>query len=402
MRKGLALLIGILFIISPITRVHAAGVNIKLVIIVSDNEADRAIAENVAEILGAQVVVSPWGTYDPAASAEILTINPDRIIIIGGSVAVPEEYTQDFEEFGIPYERWYGETRYETNLAVIKMLKEEFPEAFSQITSVVIVNGRDVLAIENYQSMREYFPNEFEGIPILILTDEGKIQTTLDVLNEFNRITEVRYMATYASSFSRTPLFPINKETIDLWLKKRFGTDYFSSESMSMPSTTRTYQVLVDVQNKTHRAETLLDGLEIPDARKKLDDAKKLMTLAWEAYNEGDYTKAYELAMMANFNADFVISRAYREMNTIYQGSAKLQMTRELFRLQVMVEVLKKKGYNVSNLEALLSQAREALDRGDYSALLNDLIPQIKNEIAQLTVKRPIPGMPEGRDRGRP
>ncbi|NJE41688.1 hypothetical protein [Thermococcus sp. GR6] len=399
LRKGLALLIGILFITSPITTVHVAGANIKLVILVSDNEADRAIAENVAKILGAQVVVSPWGTYDPAASAEILTINPDKVIIIGGSVAVPEEYTQDFGEFGIPYERWYGETRYETNLAVIKMLKEEFPEAFSQITSVVIVNGRDVLAI---QSMRESLPNEFAGIPILVLTDEGKIQTTLNVLNEFNRIIEVRYMATYANSFSRTPLFPINEETIDLWLKKRFGTDYFSSKSMFMPFTTRTYQVLVDVQNKTHRAETLLDGLEIPDARKKLDDAKKLMTLAWEAYNEGDYARAYELAIRANFNADFVISRAYREMNTIYQGSAKLQMTRELFRLQVMVEVLKKKGYDVSNLEALLIQAGKALDRGDYSALLNDLIPQIKNEIAQLTVKRPIPGIPEGRDRGRP
>nr|WP_206203382.1 MULTISPECIES: hypothetical protein [unclassified Thermococcus] len=379
--------------------VHVAGANIKLVILVSDNEADRAIAENVAKILGAQVVVSPWGTYDPAASAEILTINPDKVIIIGGSVAVPEEYTQDFGEFGIPYERWYGETRYETDLAVIKMLKEEFPEAFSQITSVVIVNGRDVLAI---QSMRESLPNEFAGIPILVLTDEGKIQTTLNVLNEFNRITEVRYMATYANSFSRTPLFPINEETIDLWLKKRFGTNYFSSESMLMPFTTRTYQVLVDVQNKTHRAETLLDGLEIPDARKKLDDAKKLMILAWEAYNEGDYVRAYELAIRANFNADFVISRAYREMNTIYQGSAKLQMARELFRLRVMVEVLKKKGYDVSNLEALLVQAGKALDRGDYSALLNDLIPQIKNGIAQLTVKRPIPGIPAGRDRGRP
>ncbi|ACJ16572.1 Hypothetical protein TON_1084 [Thermococcus onnurineus NA1] len=399
LRKGLALLIGILFIISPTMTVHVAGANIKLVILVSDNEADRAIAENVAKILGAQVVVSPWGTYDPAASAEILTINPDKVIIIGGSVAVPEEYTQDFGEFGIPYERWYGETRYETNLAVIKMLKEEFPEAFSQITSVVIVNGRDVLAI---QSMRESLPNEFAGIPILVLTDEGKIQTTLNVLNEFNRITEVRYMATYANSFSRTPLFPINEETIDLWLKKRFGTNYFSSESMLMPFTTRTYQVLVDVQNKTHRAETLLDGLEIPDARKKLDDAKKLMILAWEAYNEGDYVRAYELAIRANFNADFVISRAYREMNTIYQGSAKLQMARELFRLRVMVEVLKKKGYDVSNLEALLVQAGKALDRGDYSALLNDLIPQIKNGIAQLTVKRPIPGIPAGRDRGRP
>ncbi|NJE47418.1 hypothetical protein E3E35_08400 [Thermococcus sp. GR7] len=399
LRKGLALLIGILFIISPTMTVHVAGANIKLVILVSDNEADRAIAENVAKILGAQVVVSPWGTYDPAASAEILTINPDKVIIIGGSVAVPEEYTQDFGEFGIPYERWYGETRYETDLAVIKMLKEEFPEAFSQITSVVIVNGRDVLAI---QSMRESLPNEFAGIPILVLTDEGKIQTTLNVLNEFNRITEVRYMATYANSFSRTPLFPINEETIDLWLKKRFGTNYFSSESMLMPFTTRTYQVLVDVQNKTHRAETLLDGLEIPDARKKLDDAKKLMILAWEAYNEGDYVRAYELAIRANFNADFVISRAYREMNTIYQGSAKLQMARELFRLRVMVEVLKKKGYDVSNLEALLVQAGKALDRGDYSALLNDLIPQIKNGIAQLTVKRPIPGIPAGRDRGRP
>lgn len=404
LRKGLALLMGVLIILSSTLTVHATQVSMNLVILVSDNEADMAVAKNVAGILGARVVVSPWGTYNPVASAEILTINPDRVIIIGGPVAVPEEYPKDLESFGIPYERWYGETRYETNLAVIKMLKEEFREAFEEIKYAIIVNGRDAIAIEAYSTrlLSEFFSDGTDGKSILILTDVEKADETIQALDELNSLVEVKYAATYSGTINLKPMFPLNDDLISSYLKKRFGSDYYPSMDMLAPYSTAVYQLLVNVQNKTNRAEKLLDGLQIPDARKKLDEAKKFMTLAWAQYKEGNYAMAYELAMKANFDADFVISRSYSEINTIYQGSAKLQMTREILQLEIMVNVLQKKGYDVTEIKALIEQAKEALNKGDYTTLLKELIPRIKTEIAQLTLGRPIPRVPGGKDRGRP
>ncbi len=401
-KRGLVILIGFMFMLGGVPLGHAGVGDMRLVILVSDNEADMAIAQNVADLLGAQLIVSPWGTYDPAASAEILSIDPDRVIIIGGPVAVPEEYTGDLEEFGIPYERWYGETRYETNLVVIQALKDEFPDVFDGIKTVVIANGRDALAIEGYLETMKLRPYEFKGEPILILTDEGRENLTIAALGRFSNIAEVKYAATYSGR--EEPMFPLNRKELEGWMRSHFP-GYEEGSLAQSPTRDDVYSLLINVQNKTDRAEGLLDGLQIPVARKKLEGAKSALSAAWDAYNSGEYSRAYQLAMVASFNADFVISRAYSEMRTVYQGSVKMQLELEIHQLEVMVRVLKRKGYDVGELESLLSQAREALSRGEYSILLNDLIPQIKNEMAMLTTKRTVPGtpgIPGGRDRGRP
>ncbi|ASA77885.1 cell wall-binding repeat-containing protein [Thermococcus sp. 5-4] len=398
-KKGLVIFISFIFILGTVPLPRASAEETRLVILVSDNEADWAIAQNVADLLGAHLIVSPWGTYDPAVSAEILSVEPERVIIVGGPVAIPEEYTKDFDEFGIPYERWYGETRYETNLVVIQALKEEFPEAFDEIGTVVIANGRDALAIEGYLRAMKLMPYEFKGKPILVLTDEGRENVTITALERFIHVSEVKYAATYSGR--EKPMFPLNREKIDAWMKSHFAA-YNEGTLVQSPTREEVYSLLINVQNKTGRAEELLDGLQIPAARKKLEGAKTALNAAWDAYNSGEYSKAYQLAMMASFNADFVISRAYREMRTVYQGLPNMQLQMEIQQFEIMAKVLKRKGYDVSELESLISQAKEALKQGKYSLLLNELIPEIKDTLAKLTTKRPSPGTPGGRDHGRP
>nr|WP_206204450.1 hypothetical protein [Thermococcus sp. 21S7] len=382
---------------APLPR--ASAENARLIILVSDNEADWAIAGNVADLLGAHLIVSPWGTYDPAVSAEILSVEPEKVIIVGGPVAIPEEYTKDFDEFGIPYERWYGETRYETNLVVIQALKEEFPDAFGEIGTVVIANGRDALAIDGYLEAMKLRPYEFEGKPILVLTDGGRENATITALERFTHVSEVKYAATYSGR--EEPMFPLNREKIEAWMKGHLAS-YNEGDLAQSPTRDEVYSLLINVQNKTNRAEKLLDGLRVPDARRKLEEAENALSMAWNAYNSGDYSKAYRLAMMASFNADFVVSRAYREMRTVYQGLPNMQLQAEIHQFEVMARVLKKKGYDVGELESLISQAKEALRKGEYSILLNDLIPQIRDALAELTTKKPSPGTPGGRHRGKP
>ncbi len=353
----------------------------KLVILVSDNEADSAVAQNVADLLGAQLIVSPWGgTYDPAASAEILSIDPDRVIIIGGGpVAVPEEYTEDLEEFGIPYERWYGETRYETNLAVIEGgLRDEFPAVFGEIKTVVLSNGRDVLAMEKYLEAMKLDPQGFEGGEADPRPHrrggEGKPDDGGAGRLQRHSGGQVPGHPSGHGGGPRSPSTGISWGGLDevTFLRLRGEDPHLLPRGGD-----EVHALLLSVQNKTERAGgELLDGLQVPAAIKRLERAKEALQMAWDAYNSGEYSEAYRLAVVADFNADFVISRAYSEMRTVYQGSVRMRLEIEIHRLEIMVNVLRGKGYDVSELESLIAQAEKALSRGgQYSLLLNDIIP---------------------------
>ncbi|AFL95797.1 hypothetical protein CL1_1600 [Thermococcus cleftensis] len=378
----------------------ASGAESGIVILVTDNEADLAVAKGAAELLGAEVVVSPWGTYSPEVSAEILSAAPGMVIIIGGPVALPEDYTGDLKDFGIPYERWYGETRYGTNLAVIQGLAREFPEVLRDVSTVVVANGRDALALREYANSITAGTGEK---PLLVLTDEGKTNETLEALSRLTEIRKIRYIATEDDG---RPMFPLNKGAIQGFVREHFGGNVSVEERTSPPGPRDALIQLAVAENRTTRAEELLDGLQIPQARERLEKARGLLQKAREAYGAGDYVEAYALSVRASGEADFVIARAYSEVRTIYQGSAKIKLQVQLSQLEAMLKVLKARGYDVSEAEELLQEARGALERGDYSYLINDLIPMIKEKIAEETVwkggiPRP-PGPPSGRDKGKP
>ncbi|NJE46947.1 cell wall-binding repeat 2 family protein, partial [Thermococcus sp. GR7] len=92
-KKVLAILFGLLMLAMPVsfTGVSAATESVT-VILVSDNAADKCIAEYLANETGAVVVMTTWGVYDPNVTAEIMSYAPDEVIIIGGPEAVVEEY----------------------------------------------------------------------------------------------------------------------------------------------------------------------------------------------------------------------------------------------------------------------------------------------------------------------
>ncbi|AEF95565.1 cell wall-binding repeat-containing protein [Methanotorris igneus] len=107
------------------------------VILVSDNQADYLTATNIASLFNdTEVVVAPWGIYNESVVNEILKLNPEQVIIIGGPVAVPDEYVEKLENLGIKVERIAGKDRYETNKEVIEKFKEKLKEK-----KVVVVHG---------------------------------------------------------------------------------------------------------------------------------------------------------------------------------------------------------------------------------------------------------------------
>ncbi|WP_297521186.1 hypothetical protein [Thermococcus sp.] len=377
MQRAMMVGILVLMMLTPVlnSKPYVGATDSGLVILTTDNEADMAVAYSVGSLLNAPVIVSPWGTYDPRVSAEILSADPERVIIIGGPVAVPDDYTDDLQGFGIPYERWYGETRYETNLQVVEHLREEFPGVLSNVGTVVVINGRDALALKSYA---EGAMLGTEGRSLLVLTDSGRVEETMKALGELGKVERLVYIGT---SKNGKPLFPLNEEWLSDFARGRFGNLTIEMRA-GTPGPIELGEFLKKVGNKTREAQALLDGLQIPSARGKLKAAKELEIMAESAYASGDYYRAYELAMKANWDVDFAIARAYRETMTIYQGSATLMLRRKLAKLETIAEFLKGEGYNVSEVEDLIQRALNALNKGNYQMVLNDLLPQIRKDLA--------------------
>ena len=126
------------------------------VVLVSDNAADHACAIGVANALNATIITTEWGTYDKNLVDEILALSPEKVIVIGGPVAVAENYTTALENVGIEVERVWGETRYETNANVTLRFQHQFRTAYGDNATVCVCHGLDNIALnETMEKIRD-------------------------------------------------------------------------------------------------------------------------------------------------------------------------------------------------------------------------------------------------------
>ncbi|ADC70100.1 putative cell wall binding repeat 2-containing protein [Methanocaldococcus sp. FS406-22] len=117
------------------------------VVLVSDNCADQCCALEVANALNATVITTEWGIYNESVVNEILALNPTKVIIIGGPLAVVENYTTALENAGITVERIGGKTRYETNANVTLRFQNQFRYAYGNNTTACVCYGFDDIAL---------------------------------------------------------------------------------------------------------------------------------------------------------------------------------------------------------------------------------------------------------------
>lgn len=108
------------------------------VILVSDNPSDYAVALSLSNTLNAAIVVTEWGTVESEKIQELIAMDPQRVIIIGGPKAVPEEYENALKNAGINVVRIWGQTRIETSLNALEWLKEN---GYLDNSSVIFVNA---------------------------------------------------------------------------------------------------------------------------------------------------------------------------------------------------------------------------------------------------------------------
>ncbi len=358
-----------------------------IVILVSDNEADSALAEELATLLNASIVVTTWGVYDPNVTAEIMSYAPDKVIIIGGPDAVPKDYETDLNETGISYVRWYGKDRYGTNLDVLKNTIEEFPELFEDV-KVVIAHGRDLGAIKLAKGI--------EGKKFIIYVDNNLTNTT-EVLGTLVKTRNVIILKSQLMNNGTA-------ERIRERIRERVRDGNITEENLEV-TPEMAWQAIEFAINRTETAKEMLDNLTIPAATKLLELAEEKIQIANESYNEGNYGKAYGQAIAAKAHAEAIIKLASKEWKNVLHARVNTQLEREIHKLEVKIKVLEKAGIDVTEIKTRLESAKNAIQSADYETA-KELIEEAKNMLRDAFIqgRGKIRGMnlPGGTGRGRP
>ncbi|NJD98195.1 cell wall-binding repeat 2 family protein [Thermococcus sp. LS1] len=359
-KKVLAILFGLLMLAMPVsfTGVSAATESVT-VILVSDNAADKCIAEYLANETGAIIVTTTWGVYDPNVTAEIMSYAPDEVIIIGGPDAVVEEYVTDLQELGITVERWGGQNRYETNLMVMTQAQVKFGLKFN---GSVVVAGNDSLAIQN--ALRIAVQNR----AIILYVNKT---TNITLLMERFQIRNMTMVHTHAS------------EMIMELVRKQLKECNCTAKEVQVNVTKETVlQLMIQVRERLRAIEEIANATNATQLMEQVRVMEMTMEKANQALQAGNYTYAYQLMLELQVRTQFSLKAANGEMRIAIKNSEKMALERELVKLEAQIRVMEKAGIDVSQINALMEQLRVAIQNGQYD-VAKQLMNQIKSMIQE-------------------
>ncbi|AIF70099.1 hypothetical protein PAP_08590 [Palaeococcus pacificus DY20341] len=362
-KKALAIMFGLLVLASgvPLIKAESTNVDINVIILVSDNEADCALADYISNLTDVVVVKTPWGVYDPNITADIISHAPDEVIILGGPVAVPEEYVEDLQNIGITVERWWGENRYETNIAVINNVTLKFNLQLQN--KVILAVGNDTMGIQKALELAiqgramMVFVNQNTNITRTIKQLKVKVQEFTMIETPYMNKTMLRVR----EQLEEKPECNCTRVQVNMTAERALEAINLAEEKIALAKEL--------AQNTTNPAvETLL-----AIAEKQLEDAK-------EAYGNEKYGSAYGLAIAAKSKTDVIIKLAGEDMRKQLMDNTKMKLERELVRVEAQIRVMERVGVNVTVAIQIMEQVRAAIKNGDYD-LAQELMVKLRNEV---------------------
>ncbi|MBA2850898.1 putative cell wall-binding protein [Methanococcus maripaludis] len=230
------------------------------VILVSDNFADKLVAQTIADELDEFVLVeSPWGNFSNDTLNEILNESPEDVVIIGGTVAVPENYTTALENENITVERINGSDRFDTNNLTINRFKDLF---VNKTILIVYANSTN----DTYGNITNV---------TFVLTDGNKTSVSEEVMENISDNITVLEDAAYNYS----------------GLLNRLQNHGFQVSTASMPGNV----LKAKIERRMNTIQTTLKALEQNGINiSELDTKYGALT---DAYEGGNYSYAYALAI---------------------------------------------------------------------------------------------------------
>ncbi|NJE76046.1 hypothetical protein [Thermococcus sp. ES12] len=367
-KKGVALLFGLMLVAATMSfgKVSAESTSVT-VILVSDNEADCTLAEYLANVTGAIVVTTEWGTYNPNVTAEIMSYAPDNVIIIGGPDAVVKQYVDDLQELGITVERWWGKNRYETNVAVIGNATVRLKIKFEN--SIIIVPGNDSGAIK--EALRRAV--KIHGIIIFVneTTDPIRVMAKFQIMPKNVTIIHSHVMMNVAEKIMERMKIHANVTEIKVNVTPEMALEAINmSEERVATAKEMLQNVSLDV-----REEKLVSRM-LALAERELENAK-------DAYEMGKYGRAYGQAIAAKAHAEFVIRVASDEWEVKVRFEPTMRAQIFVHRIEIQLNAMERAGINVTELRELVEQLKTAIKNKDYDAI-DSLMEQIRRELLEL------------------
>lgn len=277
--KILATTLGLLLLCAS---VHASTT---IVILTSDNEADLAVANVLAETIGAKVIVTPWGTLSDDAIAEIEASGATEVYVIGGEVAVPDVE----EKIKITVKRFAGKDRYETSALVAK----EWKKRNIKCAEITVAEGHDFAGIKDAMERAKV-----KKCPVMFIKTDEVPEEVEEVLDELNVNKTVVIEAPN-----------MNKTKIHLKLKVRVK----EVEDIKADWQERAQEAIDKAKGVIAEAEETVENItdaKSAAATRLIVVAKYHLEKAETAFEEGKYGKAFGLAIAAKENAESAIKIA--------------------------------------------------------------------------------------------
>ncbi|NJE77364.1 cell wall-binding repeat-containing protein [Thermococcus sp. ES12] len=359
-KKLMAILFGLLMLGMPLTvgNVSAAEGSVT-VILVSDNAADKAIAEYLANETGAVIVTTTWGVYDPNVTAEIMSYAPDEVIIIGGPDAVVDEYVTDLEELNITVERWGGQNRYETNLMVMEQAQVKLGLRFN---NSVIVAGNDTLAIQNALQLAVQ-----KGAMIIYVNESSNVTGLMERLG----IKEMTMVKTQAS------------EKVMEHVREQLRECNCTAKEVQVNVTKETVlQLMIQVMERLKALEMVANETNSTALMEQVRTMEMTMEKVNEALQAGNYTEAYRMVLELQVKTEFSLKAANGEMRMVIKNDEKVALMHEMGKLEAQISVMENAGIDVSAINALMEQLKTAIQNGQYEEA-KELMNQIKAMIKE-------------------
>ncbi len=350
----------------------AGSVYAQSVVLVSDNEADRAFAEALVSVKGLQLVTTPWGKFDASVVEKIKASNPGTIFILGGTAAVPSEY-----------------------------------ETALNFTTLIRIAGRD--RAQTAAMALEHFKSDFKGKGIVIAYgyDSRGIKTALEkarklggvvlyVKDELSEDAEKALSSVNASSAEMVLPPNVNQTRIEKKLKERVK----EVKAEKVNSSQKALEQINEAKEELAKAEKKIAELNLTRSAavaRLINLTKQHLQNAEAAFNQSNYGEAFGQAVAAEHNAENAkrIAEKLEELGAKDKDTRETRVAKELDKMQkklseleIKIQREEGKGRNASEAKSYLTPARaalanasSALQQGDAAAAMAE-IEKVENFIA--------------------
>ncbi|WP_297508947.1 cell wall-binding repeat 2 family protein [Thermococcus sp.] len=363
-RKWVAAFIGLLLLgmtlgATGVTATSSEAQETVTVILVSDNMADSGVAKLLANATGGIIVTTPWGVYEPNVTAEILSYAPDQVIIIGGPMAVVDQYVTDLEGYNITVYRWGGMNRYETNLIALEMAKGRGLLKKENIT--VFAPGNDSVAIQKAVEIAL----QKGGVVVYV-----NKTVSIEKLNKTVTIRKAIIVNT-----------PVSKGVAKRLMKGLFRHNA-SAVDITVNVTDQIQFLEKLIQLRIERIEEIANMTNSTELFSLAQNLSAGLNEVNELLQAGNTTQAYKKLLWLQVRSQFVLKRAhlvlFREM-----GHGKIGIMMKLMKLRAELEILQKAGVNVTAYNQTLTEIEEYLKKGNDGMALR-LLTQLENQLREL------------------